>query len=69
MARKRPKLIKERVPTPEIPVGERVKSFVEVNLGYDFASAVKEAERCLQCPVEYAPCIKAVPFTSTFRAS
>ncbi|AMQ18904.1 NADPH-dependent glutamate synthase [Thermococcus peptonophilus] len=61
MARKRPKLIKERVPTPEIPVGERVKSFVEVNLGYDFASAVKEAERCLQCPVEYAPCIKGCP--------
>ncbi|WP_048151905.1 NADPH-dependent glutamate synthase [Palaeococcus ferrophilus] len=61
MARKKPKLIKERVPTPEVPVEERVKSFVEVNLGYDFASAVKEAERCLQCPPEYAPCIKGCP--------
>ncbi|MCO6041675.1 NADPH-dependent glutamate synthase [Thermococcus alcaliphilus] len=57
----RPKLIKERVPTPEVPVEERVKSFVEVNLGYDFASAVKEAERCIQCPPEYAPCIKGCP--------
>ncbi|ASJ07781.1 dihydropyrimidine dehydrogenase [Thermococcus siculi] len=61
MAKKKPKLIKERVPTPEVPVEERVKSFVEVNLGYDFASAVKEAERCLQCPPEYAPCIKGCP--------
>ncbi|WP_297090831.1 NADPH-dependent glutamate synthase [Thermococcus sp.] len=57
----KPKLIKERVPTPERPVEERVKSFVEVNLGYDFASAVKEAERCIQCPPEYAPCIKGCP--------
>ncbi|MDI3475245.1 MAG: glutamate synthase small chain [Thermococcaceae archaeon] len=57
----RRKLIKERVPTPEVSVEERVKSFVEVNLGYDFASAVKEAERCLQCPPEYAPCIKGCP--------
>lgn len=54
-------LIKERVPTPEVPVEERTKSFVEVNLGYDFASAIKEAERCIQCPPEYAPCIKGCP--------
>ena len=56
-----PKLIKERVPTPERPVEERVKSFVEVNLGYTFELAKQEAERCLQCPVEYAPCIKGCP--------
>ncbi|HHI01344.1 MAG TPA: NADPH-dependent glutamate synthase, partial [Thermococcus litoralis] len=61
MTRKKPKIIKERVPTPEVPVEERVKSFVEVNLGYDFASAVKEAERCIQCPPEYASCIKGCP--------
>ncbi|NJE43359.1 NADPH-dependent glutamate synthase [Thermococcus sp. GR6] len=61
MARAKPKLIKERVPTPEVPVEERVRSFVEVNLGYDFASALKEAERCIQCPPEYAPCIKGCP--------
>ncbi len=56
-----PKLIKERVPTPERPPEERVKSFVEVNLGYTFELAKQEAERCLQCPVEYAPCIKGCP--------
>ena len=56
-----PKLIKERISTPERPPEERVKSFVEVNLGYTFELAVREAERCLQCPVEYAPCIKGCP--------
>ena len=56
-----PKLIKERVPTPERPPEERIKSFVEVNLGYTFELAKQEAERCLQCPVEYAPCIKGCP--------
>ncbi|MBP1911719.1 NADPH-dependent glutamate synthase [Thermococcus stetteri] len=57
----RRKLIKERVPTPERPPKERVKDFKEVNLGYTFELAVKEAERCLQCPYEYAPCIKGCP--------
>ena len=56
-----PKLIKERVPTPERPVEERVKDFGEVNLGHTFELAVKEAERCLQCPENYAPCIKGCP--------
>ncbi|WP_297523398.1 NADPH-dependent glutamate synthase [Thermococcus sp.] len=61
MARKKPKLIKERVPTIERPAEERVHDFNEVNLGYTFELAVKEAERCLQCPAEYAPCIKGCP--------
>ncbi|WP_297556448.1 NADPH-dependent glutamate synthase [Thermococcus sp.] len=56
-----PKLIKERVPTPERPVEERIKDFGGVNLGYTFELAVKEAERCLQCPENYAPCIKGCP--------
>ncbi len=56
-----PKLIKERVSTPERPVEERTKDFGEVNLGYTFELAVKEAERCLQCPENYAPCIKGCP--------
>ncbi|AFK22709.1 NADPH-dependent glutamate synthase [Pyrococcus sp. ST04] len=56
-----PKLIKERVPTPERPVEERVRDFGEVNLGYTWELALKEAERCLQCPKEYAPCIKGCP--------
>jgi len=55
------KLIKERVLTPERPVEERVKSFVEVNLGYTLELAQKEAARCLQCPPNYAPCIKGCP--------
>ena len=59
--RKKPKLIKEKVPTPERPVEERIRDFGEVNLGYTFELAVKEAERCLQCPAEYAPCIKGCP--------
>jgi len=46
MAVKR-KLIKERVPTPERPPEERIRDFKEVNLGYTFELAVKEAERCL----------------------
>ncbi len=56
-----PKLIKERVPTPERPPKERARGFGEVNLGYTFELAVKEAERCLQCPADYAPCIKGCP--------
>ena len=60
MAVKR-KLIKERVPTPERPPEERIHDFKEVNLGYTFELAVKEAERCLQCPANYAPCIKGCP--------
>ncbi|WP_010478615.1 NADPH-dependent glutamate synthase [Thermococcus zilligii] len=60
MAVKR-KIIKERVPTPERPAEERVKDFAEVNLGYTFELAVREAERCLQCPYDYAPCIKGCP--------
>ncbi|AEH24518.1 NADPH-dependent glutamate synthase [Pyrococcus yayanosii] len=56
-----PKLIRGRVPTPERSVEERVRDFNEVNLGYTFELALKEAERCLQCPKEYAPCIKGCP--------
>ncbi|AHF80898.1 oxidoreductase [Thermococcus paralvinellae] len=55
------KLMKNRVPTPEKPVYERIKGFEEVNLGYDFELALMEAERCLQCPENYAPCIKGCP--------
>ncbi|WP_297436703.1 NADPH-dependent glutamate synthase [Thermococcus sp.] len=57
----RRRIIRERIPTPERPAQERVKSFVEVNLGYTFELATKEAERCLQCPYDYAPCIKGCP--------
>ena len=56
-----PRLIKERILTRERAPEERAKDFGEVNLGYTFELAVREAERCLQCPVEYAPCIKGCP--------
>ena len=60
MVKKR-RIIKERVPTPERSAEERIHDFKEVNLGYTFELAVKEAERCLQCPYNYAPCIKGCP--------
>jgi len=53
------KLIKERVPTLKRPPEERIRDFNEVDLGYTFELARKEAERCLQCP--NAPCIKGCP--------
>lgn len=38
-----------RHPMPEQPANVRNKNFQEVTLGYDMATAVKEAERCIQC--------------------
>lgn len=35
---------------PELPVEERIKTFHEVPLGYTKEQAIKEAQRCLQCP-------------------
>ncbi|WP_456450705.1 NADPH-dependent glutamate synthase, partial [Palaeococcus sp. (in: euryarchaeotes)] len=55
------KLIRKRIPTPEQDPKERIFNFNEVNLGYTFELAQKEAERCLQCPYDYAPCIKGCP--------
>lgn len=39
----------ERVKMPEHPVEERIRSFDEVELGYDAAMAIEEANRCLSC--------------------
>ncbi|KPU62517.1 dihydropyrimidine dehydrogenase, partial [Thermococcus sp. EP1] len=52
-------IIKERIPTPERPVEERLQGFMEVNLGYTFELALQEAQRCLQC--NPAPCIQGCP--------
>lgn len=41
---------KQSIPMPKQEVGERIKNFNEVALGYDRDQAVAEAERCLQCP-------------------
>ncbi|MFN2222083.1 MAG: FAD-dependent oxidoreductase, partial [Candidatus Promineifilaceae bacterium] len=40
-----------RVPLPELPVSQRIDNFVEVEGGYDDASAQAEAARCLACGV------------------
>jgi glutamate synthase (NADPH/NADH) small chain len=38
---------------------KRIRNFGEVNLGYDAATAVKEAKRCLQCANR--PCVEGCP--------
>ncbi|MHB1130812.1 MAG: FAD-dependent oxidoreductase [Chloroflexota bacterium] len=38
-----------RRPMPQRPAAERIYDFGEVSLGYDEATAVAEAERCLSC--------------------
>ena len=37
---------------PELTGAERKLSFIEVELGFTSADAVKEATRCLRCDVE-----------------
>jgi len=53
------KLIKNRVPMPELSVEERTKTFNEVPLGYSEGQAINEAKRCLQCKDN--PCTKNCP--------
>ncbi|UCH78230.1 MAG: NADPH-dependent glutamate synthase [Candidatus Coatesbacteria bacterium] len=43
------KIIPEKYPMEEQPAKERVGNYREVPYGYDAATAIKEAERCLQC--------------------
>lgn len=56
------KLNLERTPLPKQKPEERVKNFNEVALGYTEDLAVKEAERCLQCPRR--PCIEGCPVSN-----
>jgi glutamate synthase (NADPH/NADH) small chain len=53
------KLIKNRVPMPELSVEERTKTFNEVPLGYSEEQAINESKRCLQC--KDSPCTKNCP--------
>ena len=39
----------ERAKMPELPVEERIRTFEEVELGYDEQMAIEEANRCLSC--------------------
>ncbi|RKZ26128.1 glutamate synthase (NADPH), homotetrameric [bacterium] len=48
-----------RQPMPKQPPEERIKNFNEVALGYTEELAVKEAERCLQCPRPF--CVDGCP--------
>ncbi len=48
-----------RQPMPEQDPHERIKNFREVPLGYTPELAMKEAQRCLQCPDP--PCVKGCP--------
>ncbi|HMR70204.1 MAG TPA: NADPH-dependent glutamate synthase [Rubrivivax sp.] len=42
-------LERTQVPMPEREPHERAQTFDEVNLGYDWAAALRESERCIQC--------------------
>jgi glutamate synthase (NADPH) small chain len=42
-------LERHQVKMPERDPHERAGTFAEVNLGYNYASALREAERCIQC--------------------
>ena len=50
---------KQRIPTHERASERRKEDFFEVNLGYEEAEAVNEAERCLQCTNPL--CVKGCP--------
>jgi len=49
----------DRTPMPEQKAAERVKNFDEVACGYSARDALREAERCLQCPDQ--PCVAGCP--------
>jgi glutamate synthase (NADPH) small chain len=48
-----------QVPMPERGASERAANFEEVNLGYGFPEALREAERCIQC--HNPTCIEGCP--------
>jgi len=50
---------KKKHPMPEQKPKERIKNFEEVPYGYDAATAIEEAKRCLQC--KNKPCMKGCP--------
>lgn len=53
------KIVPEKYPMPEQKPADRVKNFKEVPFGYDLATAVIEAERCIQCPKPL--CVEGCP--------
>ncbi|MGD8719180.1 MAG: NADPH-dependent glutamate synthase [Candidatus Zixiibacteriota bacterium] len=55
----KPKIVAEKYKMKEQPPGERIHNYKEVPYGYDVETAVKEAERCLQC--KNATCVAGCP--------
>ena len=53
------RLALNRVRMPELDPESRSRTFDEVNRGLDFAQAVQEARRCLQC--KHQPCVAGCP--------
>jgi len=49
----------QRTPMPEQAPHVRARNFEEVACGYRLEDALREAERCLQCPDE--PCVRGCP--------
>src|SRR6185369_17257487 len=49
----------ERTPIPEQDALVRARNFKEVAIGYTVEMALREADRCLQCPDE--PCVRGCP--------
>ena len=59
----------ERTPVQEQAPLERIRNFLEVNLGYDEAQALREAQRCLFCadPVCIGGCPVAIDIPGFIR--
>jgi len=58
-SKRKPNLMKTKVPMPVQDPDVRIKNFDEVALGYTPEQAVEEARRCLRC--KDSPCIKGCP--------
>jgi Fe-S oxidoreductase len=55
-----------RLRTSMLPVGERLLSFAEVDLGFDESTAVQEASRCFQC--ECKQCMEECEMLNDFTS-
>jgi len=53
------RLLIPRQRMPEQPPAQRIRNFLEVNLGYSLETAKKEAQRCLDCG--YPGCVAGCP--------
>ena len=54
-----PNMMMEKHPMPTQAADERSSNFLEVALGYDEATAIDEAKRCLNC--KHKPCVGGCP--------